>query len=209
MPGDLKTIVTQEWDAATRAWVGDDTNYFRYHTTNDVETGAVEHSLKRVLVPNAYAAFVSAYGNPADPQNPNGGDAQTDPISNFTCFYYEYDADRRVSDRIVFGKSNETDYTVSLSTNSRATNTWDRKTVETRLDGSTNTVYTNYLGPAILTDLDDPASQTHAVTYNRFDSQGRMILAAQPSAFVLSGGVYYDEDLPDLIDFGEPGFLKR
>ena len=36
-----------------------------------------------------------------------------------------------------------------------------------------------------------------------------MILAAQPSAFVLSGGVYYDEDLPDLIDFGEPGFLKR
>ena len=174
-----------------------------------METGAVKHGLKRVLVPNAYAGFVSAHGDPADPQNPNGGDTQTDPISNFTCFYYEYDADHRVSDRIVFGKSNETDYTVSLSTNSRASNTWDRKTVETRLDGSTYTVYTNYLGQAILTDLHDPASQSHTLTYNRYDADGRLILTAQPSAFVLSGGVYYDEDLPDLIDFGEPGFLKR
>jgi RHS repeat-associated protein len=211
LPGDLKTIVTQEWDAATQAWVGDDTNYFRYHTTNDVETGAVKHGLKRVLVPNAYAGFVSAHGDPADPQNPNGGDTQTDPISNFTCFYYEYDADHRVSDRIVFGKSNETDYTVSLSTNSRASNTWDRKTVETRLDGSTYTVYTNYLGQAILTDLHDPASQSHTLTYNRYDADGRLILTAQPSAFVLSGGVYYDEDLPDLIDFagGDSPYLSN
>jgi|GEM_PF-2811325 len=132
MPGDLKTVVSQEWDAATEDWAGDDTDYFRYHTEDDLETGAVEHGLKRVLLPNAYAGFVAVYGDPDDPENEDAGDGQSDPIANYTCFYYKYNADRRVAERIVFGKSNETDYTVSLSTNSRTTNTWDRKTVETR-----------------------------------------------------------------------------
>ncbi|MCZ7586718.1 MAG: hypothetical protein M5R36_27155 [Deltaproteobacteria bacterium] len=160
LPGDLKTVVTQEWDAATEDWVGDDTDYFRYHTEDDLETGAVEHGLKRVLLPNAYAGFVAVYGDPDDPENEDAGDGQSDPIANYTCFYYEYNADRRVAERIVFGKSNETDYTVSLSTASRTANTWDRKTVETRLDGSTETVYANFRGQPILTDLYDPASET-------------------------------------------------
>jgi hypothetical protein len=108
VPGDLKTVVTQEWDAVGEDWVGDDTNYFRYYTGT-----TTAHELKRVLIPNAYAAFVSAYGDPDDPENENAGDSQTDPLSNYTCFYYEYDADRRVSDRIVFGKSNETDYVLN------------------------------------------------------------------------------------------------
>ncbi|MDD4789129.1 MAG: hypothetical protein PHO07_18335, partial [Pirellulales bacterium] len=74
-----------------------------------------------------------------------------------------------------------------------------------------DTVYANYLGQAILTDLDDPASQSHTLTYNRYDADGRLILTAQPSSFVLSGGVYYDEDLPDLIDFagGDSPYLSN
>ncbi|NUQ64053.1 MAG: hypothetical protein HUU20_16370 [Pirellulales bacterium] len=31
LPGDLKTIVTEAWDAVAEEWVGDDTNYFRYY----------------------------------------------------------------------------------------------------------------------------------------------------------------------------------
>jgi len=205
LPGDLKTIVTEQWDATAEDWVGDDTNYFRYYTGT-----TTAHELKRVLVPNAYAAFVAAYGDPDDPENPNAGDSQSDPISNYTCFYYEYDADRRVSDRIVFGKSNETEYAVTLSTNSRTYNNWNRKTVETRLDGSTNTVYVNHIGQPILTDLYDAASQTHTVTYNRYDADGRLVLSAEPSAFVLYSGGYYDEDLPDLVDYasGDSPYLS-
>jgi RHS repeat-associated protein len=197
LPGDLKTIVTQQWDAVAEDWTGDDTNYFRYYTGT-----TTAHELKRVLLPNAYAAFVAAYGNPDDPYNSNAGDTQSDPIANYTCFYYEYDADRRVTNRVVFGKSNETDYTVTLSTNSRTFNNWNRKTVETRLDGSTNTVYANHIGQAILTDLRD-SSGNHWVTYNRYDSDGRLVLTAEPSAFVPQSGEYYDEDLADLIDYAD------
>ncbi len=59
LPGDLKTIVTEQWDAAASVWTGDDTNYFRYYTDT-----ATAHELKRVILPNAYAAFVAAYDNP-------------------------------------------------------------------------------------------------------------------------------------------------
>jgi hypothetical protein len=206
LPGDLKTIVTGHWDAGEEDWVGDDTNYFRYYTD-----AAGAHGLKRVLIPNAYAAFVAAYGDPDDAYNSYAGDTQNDPIANYTCFYYEYDADRRVSNRIVFGQSNQSEFAVTLSTHSRSDyNNWIRKTVEARLDGSTHTVYVNYLGQPILSDLYDPASETHTLTYHRYDADGRRVLTAEPSAFVLYASAYYDEDLPDLIDFagGDSPYLS-
>ena len=82
--------------------------------------------------------------------------------------------------------------------------------METRLDGSTNTVYANFRGQTILTDLYDPASQTHTLTYNRYDDDGRLVLTAESSAFVAQSGDYYDEDLPDLIDYagGDSPYLS-
>jgi RHS repeat-associated protein len=195
LPGDLKTIVTEQWDATAEDWVGDDTNYFRYYTGT-----STAHQLKRVVLPNAYAAFVAAYGDPDDPYNSNAGDGPSDPLANYTCFYYEYDADGRVTKRLVFGKSNETEDAVTLSTHSRGVNSWYRKTVESRLDGSTNTVYANFRGQAILTDLADSA-ENHWITYHRYDADGRQVLTAEPSAFVAQSGLYYDEDMPDLIDY--------
>lgn len=211
LPGDLKTILTQHWDAGTSDWAGDDTHYFRYYTSDDPASGAVKHGLKRVLIPNAYAAFVAAYGDPDDPQNENAGDGQTDPIAGYTCFYYEYNADRRVKDRVVFGKSNATDYAVTLSRHSRQANAWDRKTVETRLDGSTYTVYANFLGQPILTDLYDPAAEAHTLSYNRYDAAGRKLFSAEPSAFTLYGGAYYDEDYADLVNYagGDSPYLSN
>jgi len=114
-----------------------------------------------------------------------GGATQTDPISNFTCFYYEYDAERRVTKEVVFGKSNESITTTTLSGNewdyeNPDYNDWYRKSVETRLDGATSTVYRNYLGQPLLSDLYD--GSTHWYTYNVYDSNGRLVLSAEPSA---------------------------
>jgi YD repeat-containing protein len=200
LAGDLKTITTQQWNATVNSgagdWTGNDTYYYRYYTTS-----GNEHLLERVLLPAAYAKFVSAYGDPADSSNTNSGDLQTDPIANYTCFYYEYDASRRVSKTVLFGKSNGTGYESTLSTNLAGYNGWERKTVETRLDGSTNTVYTNYLGQTLLTDLYDPQADTHTITYNRYDNDGHLVLTAHPSAFVAVDDMYYDESLADLISY--------
>ena len=195
LPGDLKTILTQQWDAVAADWTGTDTNYFRYYTDADSA-----HEVKRVLTQNAYAAFVAAYGDPADPTNPNAGDTQTDPLADYTCFYYEYDADHRVSKQVLFGKSDETSFTNTRSSNLRDYNNWDRKSVETQADGTTTTTYTNYIGQMLLSDVCD-ASGNHTLNYYRYDDGGRLVLSADPSAFVEQSGQYYDESLPDLVGF--------
>ena len=221
LAGDLKTITTEQWDANTQSWsgqwdasaqmwTGDDTYYFRYYTD-----AGQEHELERALLPNSYASFVNAYGDPTNEANWGQSwftdDSQTGPISNYTCFYYTYDTDRRVSKEIVFGKSNESDYVNTISGNENDYNNWAKKSVETLPNNSngsvksTNTVYTNYLGQTLLTDLYDAASQTHTLTYNRYDGEGRLILTAEPSAFVLYNGKYYDDSLPDLIDWDVVG----
>ena len=205
LSGDLKTITTQQWDATSQTWTGDDTDYFRYYTT-----AGHEHELERALLPNAYASFVSQYGDPAD--SANSGDTQDDRIASFTCFYYTYDTDRRVSKEIVFGKSNESDYVtiinpgdymvpISGEENSYDYNNWAKKSVETDLNHNTTTVYTNYIGQTLLTDLYDAASGNHTITYYRYDTEGHLILTAEPSAFQLCNGKYYDDSLPDLIDY--------
>ena len=204
LPGDLKTILTQQWDAVAADWTGTDTNYFRYYTDADSA-----HEVKRVLTQNAYAAFVAAYGDPADPTNPNAGDTQTDPLADYTCFYYEYDADHCVSKQVLFGKSDETSFTNTRSSNLRDYNNWDRKTVETQADGTTTTTYTNYIGQTLLSDVCD-ALGNHTLNYYRYDDGGRLVLSAAPSAFVEQSGQYYDESLADLVGFasGNSSYLS-
>ena len=151
--GNLKTITTQHWDGS--AWMGNDTYYYRYYNgpDYDAETNpGYTHSLKRVLLPNAYAAaeaFAASQSTTVDLLS-------EEQIANFTCFYYEYDADHRVSKEVDFGQSNEYTITNTLSGKRDAYNTWDHKNVVTQLDGTTNTVYTNYIGAVLLSDLYDP-----------------------------------------------------
>ncbi len=191
--GDLKTVVTQHWDGA--AWTGDDTYYYRYYTSqyDSATNPGYAHSLKRVLLPNTYAKLCADQGNPFT--------VSESTIADYTCFYYEYDADRRVSKEVVFGQSNETEFTHTLSGNSDGYNSWYRKCVEERLDGTTITTYTNYIGQTLLTDVYDSTAGTHTITYNRYDDDGHLILTVDPSAFVLWGGKYYDDSLPDLVDY--------
>ena len=211
LPGDLQTITTMQWDTTAQAWAGNDTYYFRYYTA-----AGQEHELERAILPNAYASFVSAYGDPTDPKNWNQlwylGDSQTSAISNYTCYYYSYDSDRRVSSEVVFGKSNESDFATTISGNANDYNNWAKKTVETDLNNNTTTTYTNYLGQTLLTDVYDAASGNHTLTYNRYDDDGHLILTADSAAFVNQGGQhpYYDDSLPDLVNWtsGDSPYLS-
>jgi len=49
------------------------------------------------------------------------------------------------------------------------------------------------------------------ISYHRYDADGRLVLTAEPSAFVLYGGKYYDEALPDLVDYagGDSSYLSN
>ena len=66
-------------------------------------------------------------------------------------------------------------------------NTPTTETIETRPDGSTYTVLTNYVGEVILTDLED-SSSNHWYSYNEYGTSGyndaQVILQAAPSAII-------------------------
>src|SRR6266478_6593432 len=70
------------------------------------------------------------------------------------------------------------------------------KTDEAMTDGTIETVYTNYAGQAMMTDV-QPGNNTsqHFDNYYRYDNNGRVIWQAQPSA--VSG---YDDTKLDLVN---------
>jgi len=198
LPGDLKTIRTQYWDTMAAKWSGNDTNYFRYYTD-----ATHAHQLKTVTLANAYAALSDITGG--HPENASESSGASVYIGNYTCFFYEYDANGRVTRQQVFGESNSSTTAPTLSTNAQGYNNWARQNVETRPDGSTNTIFTNYLGQTLLTDLYDPATQTHTMTYNRYDGTGRQVLTAEPSA--VSG---YNSSQADLgVSFTSDGLVHE
>jgi len=209
LTGDLKTSVERQWDAVGETWSAGDTTYFRYDIGTAGGTGFA-HGVKRVVLPNAYAAL-AAY---AAAQETTVEALADEAVAPFTCFYYEYGIDRRVSRQEVFGESGSTELTVALNDDDNyadGPNTWKRKTVETRGDGSTATVFVNYLGQTILTDLYDAASATHTLGYNRYDAAGRLVLSADSASFVLYNDEYYDESLLDLVNYsgGDSPYLAN
>ena len=97
---------------------------------------------------------------------------------------YQYDTYRRVVSATI---GDQYTYTYAYGTFALAAgyNNWQTETVETRPDGSTNSVFTNYIGQTILTDLAD-TSGDNWYTYtlygtNSYDA-GLPLLEAQPSA---------------------------
>ncbi len=176
--GDLKTAVCQSWEPDSSTWVGDDTYYYRYYTE-----GNLIHCLKMAFDPQEYQNV----------ENPtaSGGLGVSDPtvltdaqLLPYSSEYYEYDSSRQVTSATIGGTCTYT-YAYTASSLSDGYNNWDQKTIETRPDGSTYTVYTNYLGEIILTDLADTSSN-HLYTYNEYGTSGyddaQVILQAASSA---------------------------
>jgi hypothetical protein len=184
---DLRTATIE--DAATNVI---DTWYYRYYTG---ETGGYIGGLKYAFSPASYARLVAAVGDPT-----TASDAS---VSAYADNYFEYDSDQRVVTEIVQGLGctacsgglGTYTYTYTSSGNSPDFNAWAVKTVETLPDGNQNTVYTNTYGEVMLIDYEDTGTTQHWDTFNKFDSSGRLILTANPSA--VTG---YDDTYADLLN---------
>jgi RHS repeat-associated protein len=186
--GDLKTAQLKDADGNML-----DTQYFRYYTSNS-STG-YQGGLKYALGPDSYARLVGAFPNP---------DSATDTqVAPYADRYLEYDSAHRVTKSVVQGTGCSVcagglgTYTYSYTPSAFAPGygNWQTKTVVTLPDQNTRTVYTNFAGETLLSVYQDATTLQQWMTFYKYDSQGREILEAAPSA--ISG---FDENRPDLLN---------
>ncbi|MBO0697189.1 MAG: RHS repeat protein [Zavarzinella sp.] len=189
--GDLKTAVVKDGAAPTPNVL--ETKYYRYYTTSS--SAGYPGALKYAFSGASYERLTAAYPTP---------DTATDAqVAAYADDYFEFDATKRVTKHTRQGTGctscsgglGTSTFAYSTSPFADGYNSWRTKTVETRADGNTLTVYTNFAGQPILEVYKDATTGQEWPTYHRYDSVGREILVAQPSA--VSG---YDETKADLLD---------
>ncbi|HQU42472.1 MAG TPA: hypothetical protein PK867_06650, partial [Pirellulales bacterium] len=171
--GDLQSATVQTWNAG--AWQTINNYYYRDWTVDG--GGGLWHGLKYVLSSASYDRMVAAGLNPL-----TATDAQ---LAGYADLYLEYDSDRHLTKEATNGGLYVT--TFALVTNANpgyvdAYNNWKTKTVETRPDGSVNTVYANYVNDVLLKQL---ANGTDTwIEAVQFNGRGDPLQYAHPSAVV-------------------------
>ncbi|VTR93557.1 rhs repeat-associated core domain-containing protein : YD repeat protein OS=Isosphaera pallida (strain ATCC 43644 / DSM 9630 / IS1B) GN=Isop_2419 PE=4 SV=1: VCBS: RHS_repeat [Gemmata massiliana] len=170
------------------------TSYYRYYTSGTGSSGKLKYAFSN----GSYDRLASALGT--------GLDALTDAqVDDYADKYVEYNASGQAT-KVVDAAAGcsvcaggQGQFTYAYATNSAAglldANVWKNKAVETLPDGSTNTVYTNGFGQAMLRVFTDTASNVWR-WYTKYDSAGRVILEAGPS--VVTG---FSESYADLVNF--------
>jgi YD repeat-containing protein len=181
---NLKAATKYVPDAAGTGWESRGTTYYRYYGAS--ESNGYENAVKRILLPEAFtyakAEAIAKYGTPAGtPTDAEIVDqlSETD-IAQFTCYYYEYDANRNLSKQTRFGGSEEFTYSAVETTTSTNVNVFTRITYEWRPDGSAEVIYSNYLGQAILHSVYDGASDQVRHSWKSYDDQGRVVQQSTP-----------------------------
>ncbi|MFO0848770.1 MAG: hypothetical protein U0871_09480 [Gemmataceae bacterium] len=192
-PGDLARVTVTDGTTLLDQW------YYRYYTA-DTFSGGVQigyaGGLKYALGPQAAALLKAAAG---------GTDAGVDGASDATVAGYadrafEYDASHRVSKAVEAGTGCSVctggrgtfTYAYTASGNTPGANSWAVKTVETLADGNTNTVYTNDYAEVMLAAYSDTAASLTWRRFYRYDSAGRLVLDAAPSAVTGANDAYAD-----------------
>ena len=186
--GDLKKSVIKDGSGNTL-----DTTFYRYYTSDSAS--GYKDGLKFLFNTDSYNRLVQAGFNPE-----TATDAQVD---DYADLYLEYDSNHRTTKVVAQGEGCSTcsgglgsyAYSYTSSANSPGYNSWATKTIETLPDGNQNIVYTNVYGQVMLKVFKEPASGQQWITFNKFDTSGRLILTAEPSA--VSG---YDDTKADLLD---------
>ncbi len=149
--------------------------YYRYYKTTGA--GAYAYGIKVYLDPNGVVAARAA-GFDLD----TAADADLAP---YAAIQFTYDADGRVTGETLRG--DEAAYTFTWMVNSTDpgfsdVNTWYLRCVETRPDGSTQTVYSNRGGSQILGIREDTASGDHWYDYRVYDADYHVTDAATSAA---------------------------
>jgi RHS repeat-associated protein len=184
--GDLLTATVE--DGSGNAL---DTNYYRYYTSGQAHGYA--HGLKYAFTPDSYDRLTAALGSNVSSLT----DAQVAPYADN---YFQYDSQKRVTletaagagDSQAGGGLGTSAFSYTASGNAQGTDSWSTKTVVTNPDGSTDTVYTNYVMEVMLADHYDPAAARHWDSFYAYDAGGRLTLAAAPSAVTGYSDSYAD-----------------
>ena len=189
--GDLMTAVVE--DASGNAL---DTSYYRYYTSSDAGSVGYVHGLKYAFGPDAYARLVAAVGTPT-----TATDSQVAPYADEA---YQYNpSNQRVTQVVLAGSGGSSTggqgtytYSYTAGSNSPGYNSWAEKTVETLPDNNQNIVYTNAYGEVMLSVYHDTTSGLSWDTFYKYDSQGRILWQANPSA--VTG---YNDTYADLLNY--------
>jgi RHS repeat-associated protein len=201
--GDLKTASVE--DGAQPPNVLDIT-YYRYYKPG--ETYGYAHGLKYLFNPQSYARLQAGLvGTSYTPFT--APDASVAPYADN---YFKYDDEHRVTTAVVQGAGSSSangglgtfTYSYTVSTNPLGFNSWTYKTVETLPDSTSNVVYCNAIGEVMLTVHRQTGGSWE--TFYEYDSAGRLILTANPSA--LSGYNELKADLIDKVQTGDYGYLN-
>ena len=198
--GDLRTATTLDGNNHVI-----DTTYYRYYTSADAGSIGYVHGLKYVFSPQSYARMAADLSNPL-----TATDAHVAPYADD---YYQYNpTSQQVTMAVIQGSGCSVctggqgtfTYTYALSSFSNGYNNWTYKTVETLPDSSTNTVYANFAGETMLNVFQSGSQKWE--NFYKYDSSGRLILQANPSA--VTG---YNDSYADLLDqnqVGDYGYLS-
>ncbi|MCI0460726.1 MAG: SBBP repeat-containing protein, partial [Gemmataceae bacterium] len=189
-PGNLKTATLL--DPVDNVL---DTSYYRYYQPG--EANGYAGGLKYVFSPPSFARLDADVGDPFT--------ASDSTIAPYADRSFKFDSQRRVTEAVVQGAGaacggtgdglGTSTYSYTNSSFTSGPNSWKTKTVETLPDGNQFIVYTNAAGQTMLEVFRDVVSEDEWITYRRYDSEGHLILSADPSA--ISG---YDDTKADLLD---------
>ncbi len=165
LPGNLKTATLQFFGLGPSGhydWIGDQVAYCRYYTSGDAAG-----LLKMVVSPQGFADADAAL-QPYSTGTPYIADDAD--LDDFSSRYYQYDSSGRVIEATIGGLYTHT-YDYAVSSAADGYNLWKHKTTEHRPDGSDYTVYANFLGQVLLTDLEDGESN-HWFTFREYGDDG-------------------------------------
>ncbi|HEV3447791.1 MAG TPA: DUF4214 domain-containing protein [Gemmataceae bacterium] len=184
--GDLMTATVE--DASGNPI---DTYYLRYYVG---ENGGYVGGLKYYFDPASYARLVAALGS-------NVGSLTDTQVASYASNAFQYDLTaHRVTQEVVQGAGCSScsggfgTYTFSYgtSTNPVGANSWAVQTAETLPDGNQNIVFSNGFGEPMLSVYHDITTGQSWETFRKFDSSGRLVLQASPSAVTGYNSSYAD-----------------
>ena len=152
--------------------------------------------VKSVFDMAAYARAMAAGYNPA-----TATDAQLSTYAAKQLAYYDGSSSTAplgsVASQSTQGNGTDIFTYPAISTNVPGYNSWTTESMDTRPDGSTITVYSNFASEPILKVFYDSVSGLTTETFDKYDSSGRLLWTAQPSA--ISG---YSSGYADLVNDG-------
>ncbi|ADB18360.1 YD repeat protein [Pirellula staleyi DSM 6068] len=170
---DLKMTVSERWNGSE--WEDPKTHYYRYYIDSADGVG-FQHGLWYVLSPESYRRAVLAGIDPLW--------ADSSELDPFADYRLEYDSNQQVTREVVMGGAREYSFALTNRTGTLVDdlNEWRVRMVMTQPDNSIVTVFTNYIGQAILHVLEDATTSQSWCNFFEYDTSARVISHANSSA---------------------------